>query len=216
MSFDLKILCLMEQERCRGKRFMKGKRCIGQYFSFSSKLYFYLVPKRRIPLIGDGSIYTYGRWAFLSTCMGYCYGLLPKEDEDEQFPGLSGCYDVCKSHCTQQCLDDFKIWKDLPDGEDYPKFDNLYDKWMYHKNVSLETLEIKQEYREDFGKIIDYFLERSPVKMIIFLPRYQGDERDNVEGVLKRDLFFEMLDTGKIKFNTCYIISNIDDDWEAA
>lgn len=201
MAFDLNILCVME----------KG-RVIGKHFPFSSQFYFKTTPKKRYPSVQwTKQLGSY--WAFMSSCIGYWYYLLPCEPDDETMPGFAGCYIVCNAHYSQQSQDDFKIYKNLPEGEDYPKFDNLYDDWEYHKNVDLATLEIKPEYRKDFEEVIDYFLERSPVKMIIFLPRYQGSERDNVEGVLPRDLFFEMLDKGKIKFNTCYIISNIDNPW---
>ena len=190
MSFDLDIFCIMEK---------KGGDIS---FPFPSKFYF-TTSKVRFP---RASAYASPPWAYSYTCVGYWHSLLPTDERYPDLPGYVGCQDVCKAHCTQQCIDDFKIWKNIPEGEDYPIFNSLYEEWMYHKNICLETLEIKQEYREDFERIIDYFLERSPAKMIIFLPRLQGNGRDNVEGVLKRDLFFEMLDTGKIKFNTCYII----------
>jgi hypothetical protein len=199
MAFDLNIICILEKEKYLDK-----------HFSFSTKFYSKIISKKRMPKIRPNP--WKGEWAFMCTCVGYWYHLLPVEDESEPFPGLSGCYIVCNAHYSQQSRDDFEIYRQLPEGEDYPKFDNLYDEWEYYTNISLAALEIKQEYREDFEKIIDYFLERSPVNMIIFLPRYQGSERDNIQGVLKRELFFEMLDTGKIKFNTCYIISNIDDN----
>ena len=197
MSFDLNILCIMEKEK-------------NISIPFLSKFYYKIENKKR-----NSYPKYYGvnnTWAFMSSCYGYWYYLLPTEEQYPEFPGLSGCYIVCNAHYSQQSRDDFEIYRQLPKGEDYPKFDNLYDEWEYHKNTELAALEIKPEYREDFEKIIDYFLERSPVNMIIFLPRYQGRERGNIQGVLKRELFFEMLDTGKIKFNTCYIISNIDDN----
>ena len=199
MTFDLSVFCIMEK-----------KGGIDGNFPFPSKFYF-KASKVRFPLAWG---YASPPWAYPCTCVGYWHTLMLVEDRTPEYPDdyYFDCYKVCNAHYSQQSLDDFKVWTSLPEGEPYPKFDNLYGEWEYYKNVSLATLEIKEEYREDFEKIIDYFLERSPAKMIIFLPRYQGEERDNIQGVLKRDLFFEMLDTGKIKFNTCYIISNINEN----
>jgi hypothetical protein len=78
----------------------------------------------------------------------------------------------------------------------------------------LPAFGIKEEFRKDLEDVILYFLEQSPLHMIIFLPRYQGDEEDVIHGVFAKDEFFHMLDNRLVKFNHCYIIggSNVGDE----
>ena len=49
-------------------------------------------------------------------------------------------------------------------------------------------------------------LSLSPKKRIMFLPRLQGGEYNNVCGVLTLKQFFKLLNNKKILFNIAYII----------
>lgn len=50
-------------------------------------------------------------------------------------------------------------------------------------------------------------IDSSPVKMILVLLRCQSNERETVCGSLSLDEFFEMMNSGKIYSNICYIVS---------
>jgi hypothetical protein len=129
-------------------------------------------------------------WSFMNSCNGFWYYLLPK---DEALLPYLACGELCEIYCedkptivpTNHCLPD-----------ELAEYVSKLDK----------AIGIKKEYRQDFERIIDYFLSESPVNMILFLPRVQGDERDIVNGVITRSQFFSAMDNEQIRLNMCYII----------
>lgn len=78
---------------------------------------------------------------------------------------------------------------------------------------NLTPLIINEEYSFDFIKTIEYLINQSPNKTILFLARYQGgeEEKEIICGILAINEFMELLNKKEILFNICYIIrGNID------
>lgn len=135
--------------------------------------------------------YYNNNWHFMNSCSGFWYYLFPKDEAiREQDCG-------CGEFCEIQCVD-----KPAPTNHCFP--DELAEHIRNRLNASIW---IKKKYRRDFEKTIDYFLSASPVNMIIFLPRWQfDDEQDIVHGVITRYQFFAMMKNKQIRLNMCYII----------
>lgn len=80
-------------------------------------------------------------------------------------------------------------------------------------NVCSETTEcltkykIKEEYIETIRNTMEYYIEQSPMKMILCLARYQSEEKEIVRGTYTIDKFFDLMKEGNIFANICYVIS---------
>ncbi|MCE5284538.1 MAG: hypothetical protein LLG02_01630 [Pelosinus sp.] len=81
--------------------------------------------------------------------------------------------------------------------------------WVLDEDVrsNLSPLIALEKYKHDFEKILNFLIQESPSKSIMFLARYQGGETEIVCGVIKYLEFKKLLDERKILFNVCYIIS---------
>lgn len=76
------------------------------------------------------------------------------------------------------------------------------------KTSGMYVLKIVDEYYHSFKEVLKKLQELSPIKRIMFLPRLQGGEYNNVCGVITLHDFFELLDNKRILFNIVYIIQN--------
>lgn len=176
MPFDLSILCLKESKTTES-------------FPFFSIFSFEIRPQQNSR---TRNIDPY--WTFLKNCRGRRYYLIPSDESLEPF---LGCYNLCDIFYDNEKLK-------IEDSQYYDNKQHYTDLFQYID--FLPALGIKPQFRADFEKVVDYFLKRSPIKMIIFLPRFQGEEKDVIQGVFPRDEFFQMLDKRLVKFNMCYII----------
>lgn len=70
----------------------------------------------------------------------------------------------------------------------------------------LTPLIINKRFFSDFKRIITYMISQSPVKTIMFLPRYQCADHEIVYGVISINDFFVSLNEKRILFNICYIL----------
>ena len=136
------------------------------------------------------------KWSFMNACNGYWYYLIPANDKiGDSFCGVYDmCYDVC----------DIEISKK---NEFLSKGLMEYAASELHQVVALH-----EEYVADFLQIIEYYINESPVKMILFLARCgnqaEGEELDLVTGVLTKKAFFKMLLRRELVFNMCYIVKS--------
>ena len=179
MPFDLNILCCNQDKPVTE-------------FPFRSAFTFDLCNKNKYD---PANHYGHNTWNFINYCPGFWYYLLESNPTDES----CACYDMCDIFYDDEKLKR-KEKRYYEDATHYPSFFEYTD--------SLPWFGIKTEFRKDFEEIILYFIELSPVKMIIFLPRFQGEERDVIQGVFPKEEFFQMLDSRQVKFNHCYIIGN--------
>jgi hypothetical protein len=65
---------------------------------------------------------------------------------------------------------------------------------------------IVDEYRKDFERILEFLIQQSPNKTILFLVRSQCGDKDVIAGVLEYEAFIMLLNQSKILLNICYII----------
>ncbi len=149
--------------------------------------------------IPNGTNKPYGyHWSFMSQSPGFWYYLLPVERTED----TCSCYEMCEIYYPDR-EPELELGDEMLTGAE----------WREYKE-SLPFLEIKREFRADFEKVIDFFLDESPSKTILFLARYQGQEEDIVDGVYPVPIFFEMLDDYRVKFNTCYIIRKESEEYQ--
>jgi hypothetical protein len=80
--------------------------------------------------------------------------------------------------------------------------------WIQDEDITyhLTPLVIKEQYVENFKNILNFLIQQSPIKMILFLARYQGGESEIVQGIISLDDFFKLLNSEKVLFNTSYIL----------
>ncbi len=80
--------------------------------------------------------------------------------------------------------------------------------WIKSEEVSyhLTPLKIREEYVKEFKKIVEFFINESPHKMIMLFARYQGGNQEIIQGVISLGEFYELLNSGAILFNICYVI----------
>lgn len=80
-----------------------------------------------------------------------------------------------------------------------------YPFWEDRRN-GMYVFSVRDEYIKSFENVLLYLINKSPRKQIMFLPRLQGGEYNNVCGVITLEKFFELLSNNKILFNIVYII----------
>lgn len=72
----------------------------------------------------------------------------------------------------------------------------------------MRVMTVREEFKQSFRNVMHHLQNCSPLKRIMFLPRLQGGESNNVCGVISLEHFFELLENDKIIFNIAYIIQN--------
>lgn len=77
--------------------------------------------------------------------------------------------------------------------------------WI-NKETKMYTMQIVSEYKSSVLSVLEFLLKISPKNKLIFLPRLQGNENNNVCGVIKLSEFKKLLDEEKLIFNICYIL----------
>ena len=181
--YDLNILCIMQEKKTKQVPFPS---------TFTWKVYHRgknSFPKvSYLPNLNQKDKREYSFWPFMNSCCGFWYYLLPKEPV-HPYCGCGEMVDV-----------------PYPRGNSTKLTNNCLPDVLSEYVSNLEPIWVKKKYMRDFMKIVDYFLSESPVQMIIFNSRCQGEERDIVNGVISQDHFFSMMNNRKIKENMCYII----------
>lgn len=61
---------------------------------------------------------------------------------------------------------------------------------------------------DELEKIIDFYIQQSPIKKICLLARLDWSKNNVIKGTLSKSSFMKDLKNGKILFNTLYIISS--------
>lgn len=124
-------------------------------------------------------------WKFMSQTKGVWYSLV-KDDE-----GLKNAFLLCDSD-----------------------FNRGIDKipvpfWINNDDVvyNLTPLMIRSKFKNDFERVLRFFVEISPLNTIMFLARYQGGDYEILQGNLTIDDFLYQLDKENILFNICYVVT---------
>lgn len=124
-------------------------------------------------------------WRYMTQSRGIWYSLVKENN------GISNAFSICDS--------DFEA--------DEKSIKIPY--WITDDSIkyNLTPLVVYEEYKRDFERIIEFLIEQSPNRTIMFLARYQGGEHEIVCGILNYKEFLNLLNERKILFNVCYIIS---------
>jgi len=118
-------------------------------------------------------------WKFMTLTKGIWYNLYTEKDE---YAGTKLC-----THSEEKC--------------------NLKLDWVDEIHYeSITPYKVDKEYIESFTAILNHLIQKSPVKMIYILARYQSYEKEIVLGSLSVDEFLNLMEQGKIHANICYII----------
>ena len=81
--------------------------------------------------------------------------------------------------------------------------------WIRDYDVlsNLTPLLIKEKYQGELIKVMKSMIDMSPIKTIMFMARYQGEDEEIIYGSIPSSIFFQYLNQSKISFNVCYIIT---------
>lgn len=104
-------------------------------------------------------------------------------------PKILGSFDLC----------DFDF-----NNQEYRLFWRLTNKETDHYSLFFKS----EDIFEDFKNIMRSIQELSPCKMMVFLPRLQGSEMNDICGVITLRELFGLIKRGKVYSNLCYIIQN--------
>ena len=130
----------------------------------------------------------YDEYPFMTMQRGTWFNLLNPEKS------YLGAYGLCDA--------DFELAEAQPDFIKVPYWvqdeDSLY---------GLVPLIVFDEYVDEFKRITEYLLDRSPIGKLMFLARFQSRNDDIVCGVIPITDFFNFLANREILYNVCYIIS---------
>lgn len=123
-------------------------------------------------------------WPFMTHMKGIWYSLVTEN-------GLYTALDICNpDYETKLSVTDIPYWISNED-------EVIYD---------LRPLHINDFYQDEFNTILSFLLSHSPIKTVMFLVRYQSEEREIVCGVFSKAEFLDLLRKGRILCNICYII----------
>lgn len=124
-------------------------------------------------------------WPYMTQSKGIWYSIINDKDEISL-----GALRVCNS--------DFEVEEKDIEMPYWVKDDDI--------KGNLTPLIIIDEYYEDFVKTLEYLIQQSPSREIMFLSRYQGGDEEIICGILKFEVFINLLNERKILFNVCYIV----------
>ena len=68
-------------------------------------------------------------------------------------------------------------------------------------------LVVNEKYKDKILKIINQYIDLSPVKHVGVLFRLQGRQKEKVKGIIQKKQFVEMLLQNKIRYNCLYIVN---------
>ena len=125
-----------------------------------------------------------GSYPFVSKIGGEWFGLIK-----EGSPKNTGSFDVC----------DFDFG-----GEEHELSWRTGASAVGHYSLLFRS----EELFSDFRLVMKQLRNMSPTKMLIFLPRLDGNEQNDICGVLTLDDFMALIPQKRIYSNICYIIQN--------
>ena len=128
-------------------------------------------------------------WPFINNCYGILYKIFTKQ-------GL-GEFECCDDIFEFNASNDVEFWfqKFVPDVTE-----GCID--------DLTSIKLNVIYKEEFISMFDGLLSCSPISTVAFLCRGQSLDKEIVIGTLSRNDFLEMLCSGNIKTNICYLVEN--------
>ncbi|MBR5088102.1 MAG: hypothetical protein IK093_01600 [Ruminiclostridium sp.] len=80
--------------------------------------------------------------------------------------------------------------------------------WRQSSNDHYSLVFRSPELFEDMKRIMKQLRKLSPTGMLVFLPRLQGEERNDICGVITLDEFIALIPEKRVYSNVCYIIQD--------
>jgi len=180
MSFDVHILCVLQE-----------KAIVNLPFSSEIFLEIRNYDSCVFPKGTNTDTDTSTPWKLMNAIQGiWYYAFVPNPADPTDT--LLGSYYLC----------DF-----YDDSELKPKQKNTYRKSISDFADELGAFTIREPYQSDFKELLKTLLDLSPIHTIVFLARYQDIDEEHILGTFSLDAFLDMLNTGHVSFNVCYIIS---------
>lgn len=126
--------------------------------------------------------YTNDLWRFISNIDASWYEITLDSN------GVKTAYEIIDSDFDKECKDKFN--------------------WIEDEDIlsNLTPIIFNNKYKESLKEIMNKMLDLSSIKTILFKARYQGGDKEFVEGVIPFEKFKIMMDEEKLMFNICYII----------
>lgn len=125
---------------------------------------------------------------------------------NERYPfagKIKGTWFELKKYDSLPIIGSFDLC-DFDFNKEYRPIWRLEDEETDHYSLFFKS----EKFFEDFKLIAKSIQNLSPENMIVFLPRLQGSEMNDVCGVITFERFIELLTQRKIYSNLCYIVQN--------
>lgn len=142
--------------------------------------------------------YYYAIWPFINNGNGIMYKLFGKE----KYGNHECCDDMFEFDYEVDNSDELYVLQSFNPGIT----DNCANDW--------NCMKLKDSYKEEFIGVFDKILDSSPNYTVAFLASGQSNDKEIVIGNILRDDFIDMLETGKVKTNVCYLIKKYEENIE--
>ena len=142
--------------------------------------------------------YHYAIWPFINNSKGIMYKLFGK--------GEYGKYECCDDMFDFDFECDNSELVHILREFNFGISGKYADDWV--------SMKLNDKYKEEFISVFDKLLDSSPNYTLVFLCRGQSNDKEVVIGNILRDDFIDMLETGKVKTNVCYLIKKYEENIE--
>ncbi len=130
----------------------------------------------------------------------------------ELWPLINNCHGILYKLFTKENLGEFECCDEMFEFSDSYDADLRLQKWIPFVAdecvADWVSIKLNADYDDEFVAIIDKLLSCSPISTIAFLCRGQSVDREVVVGTLTRNEFMQLLCSGNIRTNVCYLIKN--------
>ena len=104
-------------------------------------------------------------------------------------------------------------WKEVnyvPDKDffDYRSQKNVYATIANVFKYKKDGLLWSKNRQEDIKKIINFYLDKSPIKRIFIMCKVQGNDHEAIVGTMTKREFFSKMNRGELRFNVAYIVKD--------
>lgn len=132
-------------------------------------------------------------WPFINNTHGILYKLFTSE-------GL-GCFECCD-----------EIFEYKESNEKNSLLPQIFPTSTYEDFEDCVSIKLSNDYDLPFVTLLDNLISQSPTSNIMFLCRGQSSDTEIILGTISLTNFINMLHTGCVQTNICYIISETQRD----
>lgn len=137
------------------------------------------------------------------------YGSKTKKYYHEIWPFINNAYGILYKLYTPDGLGEFECCDDLFEfNSDKNEAPDSYITDLIPADNDCVNIHLIKTRREAFAEVLNKLISFSPVSSIAFLCRGQSGDKEIIIGAIRASDFYEMLCSGKVKTNICYIVRN--------